>query len=127
MLLGLSNTSQANKVSQKIDFEILFKIRGMTEKYVLQEAARPFIIETLESRSFRAPPSILKPNNALHQLTQDTLRGSQMALVPFYNQASIIQLLDELPTMTHRQRCGIDSVLMKMLSACILQEQFKLT
>ncbi|HDN25689.1 MAG TPA: asparagine synthase (glutamine-hydrolyzing) [Thioploca sp.] len=106
---------------------VSFKISGMTEKYVLQEAARPFIIETIESRSFRAPPSILKPNNALHQLTQDTLCGSQMAKVPFYNQANVIQLLDELPTMTHSQRRGIDSVLMKMLSACILQERFKLT
>jgi asparagine synthase (glutamine-hydrolysing) len=106
---------------------VSFKIRGMTEKYVLQEAARPFIIETIKSRSFRAPPSILKPNNALHQLTQDTLRGSQMTSVPFYNQAKVIQLLDELPTMAHSQLRGIDLVLMKMLSACIIQEQFKLT
>lgn len=109
---------------------IALKIRGLTEKYVLREAAKPFITNTIYNRQkhpFLAPPSTFKPNGALQQLVQDTLRSSVMSCLPFYNQAAIIQLLDELPTMSENQRASIDSVLMKILSACILQERFGLT
>jgi asparagine synthase (glutamine-hydrolysing) len=108
---------------------ISLNIRGMTAKYALREAAQPFITDTVyrrKSHPFRAPPSTKKPNEAFFQFIQDTLRGSTMAQVPFYNQASVIQLLDKLPTMIDSERRGLDSVLMKMLSACILQERFKL-
>lgn len=108
---------------------ISLKMRGMTEKYVLREAAQPFITDTVYHRkkhSFRAPPSTKKPNEAFSQFIQDTLRGSTMAQIPFYNEASVIQLLDKLPTMIDSERRGLDSVLMKMLSACILQERFEL-
>ena len=109
---------------------ISLKISGLTEKYVLREAARPFITETVYHRHkhpFTTPPSSFKPNEALHQLTQDTLRGSMMASVPFYNQAAVIQLLEKIPQMNHSQRASIELVLMRMLSTCILQERFGLT
>ena len=50
-----------------------------------------------------------------------------MSSVPFYNHAAVINLLDQLPTMNESQRISIDLVLMKMLSACVLQERFGLT
>ena len=106
------------------------KIRGLTEKYVLREAARPFITDTVYNRQkhpFLAPPSTLKPNEALFQFIQDTLRSSDMASVPFYNQAAIIQLLEQIPDMNEKQRIGIDPILMKMVSACIIQKRFRLT
>lgn len=109
---------------------VSIKIRGLTEKYVLREAARPFITDTVYHRqkhAFMTPPSTLKPHEALFQLTQDILRGSQMASVPFYNQAAVIQLLDRIPDMNKNQRIVIDSILMKMVSACILQKRFGLT
>ena len=109
---------------------ISLKIRGLTEKYVLREAARPFLTDTVYHRQkhpFLAPPSTFNPNEDLHQLTQDTLRGSEMASVPFYNQAAVIQLLEQIPDMNESKRAAIDPVLMKMLSACILQERFGLT
>ncbi|MDF5731952.1 MAG: asparagine synthase (glutamine-hydrolyzing) [Rhizonema sp. PD38] len=105
------------------------KIHGLTEKYVLREAAKPFITDTMYKRQkhpFLAPPSTFKPNEALQQLVQDTLRSSIMSCVPFYNHAAVIHLLDQLPTMTESQRISIDVFLMKVLSACILQEKFGL-
>ena len=109
---------------------VSLKIRGLTEKYVLREAARPFITDTVYHRQkhpFMAPHSTLKPNETLFQFVQDTLRGLEMASVPFYNQAAIIQLLDQIPNMNENQRLAIDPILMRMLSACILQKRFELT
>jgi asparagine synthase (glutamine-hydrolysing) len=109
---------------------VSLKIRGMTEKYVLREAARPFLTDTVYHRQkhpFLAPPSTFKPNERLHELIQDTLRGSTMASLPFYNQAAVIALLDELPEMDDTTRTSIDFILMRLLSACILQERFGLT
>lgn len=109
---------------------VSLKIRGMTEKYVLREAARPFLTDTVYHRQkhpFLAPPSTFKPNERLHELIQDTLRGSAMASLPFYNQAAVIALLDELPEMDDTTRTSIDFILMRLLSACIFQERFGLT
>lgn len=109
---------------------VSMKIRGLTEKYVLREAARPFLTDTVYRRQkhpFLAPPSTLKPSKALFQFTQDILRSSEMASVPFYNQAAVIQLLEQIPEMNENQRLGIDPILMKMVSACIMQKRFGLT
>jgi asparagine synthase (glutamine-hydrolysing) len=106
------------------------KISGITEKYILREAAKPFLTDTVYRRQkhpFLAPPSTLKPQAALQQLIQDTLRSSSMSDVPFYNQAAIVRLLDKIPTLDASQRGIIDSVLLRMLSTCILQERFGLT
>ncbi len=108
---------------------VALKIRGLTEKYVLREAAKPFITETMYNRQkhpFLAPPSTLKPNEPLQELVQDTLRSSPMSSVPFYNHAAVINLLDQLPKMDESKRSSVDVALMKMLSAYFLQERFGL-
>jgi asparagine synthase (glutamine-hydrolysing) len=102
----------------------------MTEKYLLREAARPFITDTIYQRQkhpFLAPPSTLKRNDRLYELIQDTCRGSSMASLPFYDRTAVINLLDKLPEMDSRSLTAIDFVLMPVLSACLLQERFGLT
>lgn len=108
---------------------VALKIRGLTEKYVLREAAKPFITETIYKRQkhpFMAPPSIFKPNEPLQELIQDTLRSSLMSRVPFYNHTAIIDLLDQLPKIDESKRSSLDVALMKMLSVYFLQERFGL-
>ena len=103
------------------------KIRGLTEKLALREAAKPFITDTIYQRQkhpFLAPPLTFQPNGALHQLVQDTLRSSVMSSIPFYDRSKVIELLDELPNMSRKQLGATDAVLMPILSACILQEKF---
>lgn len=112
------------------DMPVAMKIRGLTEKYVLRQAARPFLTDTVYNREkhpFLAPPSTLKLNGAFQQLIQDTLRDPVRGVLPFYDRAKVIALLDKLPEMDESARRSIDSVLMKMLSACVLQERFGLT
>ncbi|NEO71471.1 MAG: asparagine synthase [Moorea sp. SIO3H5] len=108
---------------------VSMKIRGLTEKYILREAAKPFITETIYNRQkhpFLTPPSTLKPNEPLQEIVQDTLRSSEMSHVPFYNHAAIIDLLDQLPNMDESELSSVDVVLMKMLSAYFLQQRFGL-
>ena len=61
------------------------KIRGMTEKYVLREAARDVISDTVYKRQkhpFLSPPATLNPKERLSSLVQDTLRGPALSLNP---------------------------------------------
>ena len=78
------------------------KIRGMTEKFVLREAARPCITDTVYRRQkhpFLSPPATLDPTERLSQIMQDTLRGPVMASLPFFDQRKVIALLDTLPSL----------------------------
>jgi asparagine synthase (glutamine-hydrolysing) len=108
---------------------VSLKIRGLTEKYLLRQAARPVITDTVYRRQkhpFLSPPVTTVPSERFHQVLQDTLRGTALASVPFYDQKKVVALLDELPAMTDAGRLGWDPVLMSILSACVLQERFKL-
>jgi asparagine synthase (glutamine-hydrolysing) len=106
---------------------VSLKIRGLTEKYLLREAARPLITETVYRRQkhpFLSPPVTTVPGEKFHEMLQDTLRGSVLASLPFYDQKQVIALLDQLPAMSELDRIGWDPVLMSVLSACVLQERF---
>jgi asparagine synthase (glutamine-hydrolysing) len=105
------------------------KIRGTTEKYLLREAARPVITDTVYRRQkhpFLAPPATTVPGERFHEMLQDTLRGPVMASLPFYDQNKVIGLLDSLPAMPEGDRVGLEPVLMSLLSACVIQERFGL-
>ena len=98
---------------------VSLKVRGMTEKYLLRQAARPVITDTVYRRQkhpFLSPPVTTLPTERLHQMLQDTLRGAVLASVPFYDQKKVVALLDELPAMTDAARVGSDPVLMSILS-----------
>jgi asparagine synthase (glutamine-hydrolysing) len=105
------------------------KIRGMTEKYVLREAVRDVITDTVYRRQkhpFLSPPATLNPREKLSTLMQDTLRGPVLASIPFFDQKKVIGLLDRLDTMDEGSRVANDQVLMSLVSACVLHERFHL-
>jgi asparagine synthase (glutamine-hydrolysing) len=105
------------------------KIRGMTEKYVLREAVRDVITDTVYRRQkhpFLSPPATLNPKEKLSTLVQDTLRGPVLASIPFFDQTKIIGILDSLNTMDEGSRVAMDQVLMILVSACVLHEGFHL-
>jgi asparagine synthase (glutamine-hydrolysing) len=108
---------------------VSLKVRGMTEKYLLREAAKPLITETVYRRQkhpFLSPPVTTVPTERFHQMMQDTLRGPVLASLPFYDQKKVIALLDQLPAMSDSDRVGWDPVLMSVLSACVIQDRFGL-
>src|SRR5262245_41525714 len=105
------------------------KIRGMTEKYVLREAARPVLTDTVYQRQkhpFLSPPATLNPKDRLHEMVQDTLRGQGIRYVPFVDQARVVRMLDGLPNLDPGEQVSIDQILMVLLSASVLGERFAL-
>ena len=105
------------------------KIHGMTEKYVLREAVRDVITETVYKRQkhpFLSPPATLNPKEGFSALVNDTLRGPVLASIPFFDQKKVVALLDSLHSMDEGARVANDPVLMILTSACVLQERFGL-
>ena len=105
------------------------KINGMTEKYVLREAVRDVVTDTVYRRQkhpFLSPPATLNPQGKLNALMQDTLRGTTLASLPFFNRRKVVDLLDRLGTMDEGSRVANDQILMILVSACVLQERFGL-
>jgi len=105
------------------------KIHGMTEKFVLREAVRDVITDTVYRRQkhpFLSPPATLNPEQRFSAYVQDTLRGPILKSIPYFDQKKVVGLLDSLETMDEGAQVANDQVLMILVSACILHERFRL-
>jgi asparagine synthase (glutamine-hydrolysing) len=108
---------------------IAMKINGMTEKFVLREAARPVLTDAVYRRQkhpFLSPPSTLQTDGNLHALIQDTLRGAALETTGLYDRARVAALLDRIPTMDAAARTSVDPALMWITSTCLLHERLGL-
>jgi len=106
------------------------KIRGTTEKYVLREATKSVITDTVYRRQkhpFLSPPATHEPTGRFSEMIQDTLRGPLLASLPYFDRSKVAALLDGLPAMDSGERTTTDQVLMMILSACALQDRYHLT
>jgi asparagine synthase (glutamine-hydrolysing) len=98
----------------------------MTEKWVLREAARPVITDTVYARQkhpFMAPPATVQRNGKLFTMLQDTLRSSLLDGPGIYDRAKVVRLLDAIPSMEPAARTRTDGILMWMGSICLLHER----
>lgn len=105
------------------------KIRGMTEKYVLREAVKDLITDTVYRRQkhpFLSPPATLHPDDTFSTYVQDMLRGKTFTSLPFFDQKRVIEVLDRMPGMDVGTRTANDQVLMQLVSMCVLQERYRL-
>ena len=113
--------------ASQIPISVLAK--GGLQKYVLREVGRPYVTDEVyigAKKPFWAPPSTLRKGTKLYDLTQDTLRGSVMASVPFFDQTAVVALLDKIRTPDESVRGPLDPILMMMVSICFLHERFRL-
>jgi asparagine synthase (glutamine-hydrolysing) len=111
------------------DLPVTLKIRGTTEKFILREAVKPFVTDTVYRRQkhpFAAPPTGSLVTSKLYALTQDTLRSSVLGSVPFFDQKAVLSFLDKLPTMSDADRIVWNVPLMRMMGACFLQARYQL-
>jgi asparagine synthase (glutamine-hydrolysing) len=105
---------------------VSMKINGMTEKYVLREAARDVLTDTVYRRQkhpFTAPPATIQQEGGLYTFLQDTLRGSALDGPGIYDRRKMTSLLDRLPSLDTASRSRVDAVLMWITSVCLLQER----
>ncbi len=106
---------------------VALKIRGMTEKYILREAVKDVITDTVYNRQkhpFLSPPATLHPDESLHGLMQDTLRGSSAEAVPFLDRTKLGAALDAAadPNLDFGARVVIDQALTIAMSLVFLHE-----
>src|SRR6201995_3261575 len=97
------------------------KIHGMTEKYVLREAVKDVITDTVYRRQkhpFLSPPATLRPDDTFQTFVQDMVRGETLRSLPFFNQKAVVALLDKLPHMDVGARTAFDQLLMHIVSLC---------
>lgn len=105
------------------------KIRGGSQKFILREAARSFITDTVYNRPkhpFLSPPATLDPHGRLGVLMQDILRSPVLKSMPFFDQQKVVALLDSMYTADENARVANDQILMMVLSACVLQDRYRL-
>ena len=96
---------------------------------MLREAAKRVLTEKVyrrEKHPFHTPLMTTAPTERFHQMVQDTLRSSALSSFPFYDQKKVVAVLDRLPAMSDSERIAWDPALIWVLSACVLQEKFKM-
>jgi asparagine synthase (glutamine-hydrolysing) len=114
-------------VEAVVSMPITMKVHVTTEKYVLREAARPYLTDTVYRRQkhpFLAP---LELKGGLFELVQDTLRGSACASIPFFDQHAVVDLLDAVPEVEDAAtRSLLFPLILTLTSMCILHEHYRL-
>ncbi|MFK7826408.1 MAG: asparagine synthase (glutamine-hydrolyzing) [Oligoflexales bacterium] len=104
-----------------------YKIKKLTEKYLLREAAKPFITKTIYERQkhpFLAPPSRAE-NQTPHMvdLIEDTLRSKSLGDIPFIDQSKVIKFLDQ-HMQSKEVNMSEDINLLNLVSAAFIQKGF---
>jgi asparagine synthase (glutamine-hydrolysing) len=108
---------------------VSMKINGMTEKYVLRQAARPVLTNMVYKRQkhpFMSPPATAQRSGRLFTLLQDTLRSDALDGPGIYDRHQVVSLLDAIPSMDTATRQRTDAVLMWMASICLLHERLEM-
>ena len=115
-------------VEAAVKMPVSMKIRGTTEKFVLREAAKDVLTDTLYRRQkhpFLAPTIAASDEGGpLRDLMQDTLRSEKMKSIPCYNHEMVIGLLDYyIPSLDASQRAALDPLLNMMMSFAFMAEK----
>lgn len=103
------------------------RLSDSSEKFVLREAVKgivPDAVRTRKKHGFLGPWSFRTQQRDLEILINDTLRGG--SLPPCYDRVRMATLLDRLPSLTPQERTPYEPILMMALSACFLQEHFRI-
>jgi asparagine synthase (glutamine-hydrolysing) len=105
------------------------KIRDRVEKYILREAVRPLLTETVYKRQkhpFIAPPVSRFSNTALDGFIQDTLRSQDFMHMPFFNNKKVLNWLDSLAGQSEKDQVAAEPVLMMILTSFLIHKKFNL-
>jgi asparagine synthase (glutamine-hydrolysing) len=116
-------------VEEAARMPVPMKIRGMTEKYVLREAARGVLTDAVYARQkhpFMSPPATIQQDGRLYTFLQDTLRSAALDGPGIYDRRKVTGFLDAVPSMDNAARGRADALMMWMTSLCLMSERFGL-
>jgi asparagine synthase (glutamine-hydrolysing) len=102
------------------------KINQGKEKYILRKALHPILPKWIYQRKkqpFAAPPA----NHAHHSLMSSVFNSPMLNENPFFKRQSLLSQLDSYPLQNEYKKVVTDSILLNVLSSCLLQDVFHLT
>lgn len=102
------------------------KIHCDNEKYILKEAMKPYITDTIYNRHkhpFVAPPVSRFAGGDVRKLIREKLASKAFANIAFYDQTKVLALFDRLENMDDEERAATDPVFMTALSYLAIQER----
>jgi asparagine synthase (glutamine-hydrolysing) len=105
------------------------KVRGLTDKFLLRQAARPYITQGVYARrkfAFAAPPALWRPGAPLYELLQVALGTPAGGWLPFFDRTRVRRLLQEMEGARAGRRAQLDAVLTAVVSLYLLQRSFGL-
>lgn len=105
------------------------KIRDMREKYILREAMRPLLTDTLYNRQkhpFIAPPMARMMTPRLKQMIADTITSAQFASQPFFDPRKVAAWLAALDRADAHTQVTAEPVLMTLLTTAALNARYRM-
>ncbi|WP_025688004.1 asparagine synthase (glutamine-hydrolyzing) [Paenibacillus zanthoxyli] len=106
---------------------ISLKIRNMTEKFILREAAHPVITNTIYERQKHpfVAPSAKKTEEPLFIFFREYI-SDYLHELPFFDKQKVAELLATIEDVPSQEREETDATIMMLASITALQEQFGL-
>ena len=102
-----------------------YKAKGVTDKFILREAAKPYLTPTIFAREkypFAAPPAAAVKNGKLMQLLVDTLNSDSVAQIPILNRDTCKRVASLLTVTTGLQAKSLEIIALKIASLVGIQK-----
>lgn len=110
------------------------KLKNMNEKYILKEAAKPYITKEVYERQkhpFLSPPESMKEGSPMYNFTQETLRSTDVDKTGILDRKKVELLLDKLHSVVTKgghvdvpKLVGMETILNRLMSIVMLQRRF---
>lgn len=105
------------------------KIKGTCEKYILKEAAKPYITDSIYKRQkhpFMAPPITRFYTNKDMDYINDVINSEKFKSISFFNYDKIKKMFKDFHKMNTVELTAFEPVLMFILTTALLNESFNL-
>lgn len=100
----------------------------VNEKYILKEAARPYITNRVYQRQkhpFQSPPLTRYFTRAEYSQIYDELTSCDMMRMGIFNKDAVVALLTSLPTMSQLEQTAYEPVVMLMLTIYYMNQMLR--
>ena len=102
-----------------------YKAKGVTDKFILREAAKPYLTPTIFAREkypFAAPPVAAVKNGKLMQLLVDTLNSDSVAQISILNRDTCRRVASLLPASDGLQAKSLEIIALRIASLVAIQK-----
>jgi asparagine synthase (glutamine-hydrolysing) len=102
-----------------------YKAKGISDKFILREAAKPYLTPTIFARQkhpFSAPPVTAVKNGKLMQLLMDTLNSDSVTQIPILNRDTCNRVASLLATTSGPHTKSLEVISLRIASLVAIQE-----